>query len=108
MPWNSVIKASVMAMEFWDRELKDPALEWKVTQGRTPVHIKRQAEDRGRSESPSKRPRGNFTDKGGRGRDTASGHDAKRGDGRYYRTHDGAEICYEWSRYAQGCADVCP
>jgi hypothetical protein len=40
MPWNSVIKASAVDVEFWDRELKESALLYTVGHGRThPSHV---------------------------------------------------------------------
>ena len=41
-PWNSVLKAAASDSEFWDRELKEPAMLYMVGHGRTfPSHVER-------------------------------------------------------------------
>eukprot|EP00974_Lingulodinium_polyedra_P032010 3083071-Lingulodinium_polyedra.AAC.1 len=45
MPWNSVIRAAARAGEFWDKELKEPALEWKLSGGRQASFAKGQLEE---------------------------------------------------------------
>ena len=42
MPWNSVLKAAASDAEFWDRELREPAMLYMVGHGRAfPSHVER-------------------------------------------------------------------
>ena len=97
MPWNNVFKAAARAPEFWKDNLEEAAILVRMDAPRG---------DRGRSRSPRKGKggdRASGTDSKGKGK----GVDAQRADGRYFKTRDGKQLCYDFNRKPDGCAAVC-
>ena len=93
IPWNAVIKSSVECYDFWDEELKEPALAFENQSGRSaPPPPPAVGDDR----KPLQRKRP--------APDTQT--DYRRGDGRYTHSVDGVQICYKYNREAGGCSDA--
>ena len=95
-PWNSVIKAAANSTEFWHREFEKPALLYKMN-GPKPMRAVYEPPAPGGFGPGNKnyeKPR----------------HDPKRRDGRHFKSMGGINICYEWSRNAEGCTNEgqCP
>ena len=77
LPWNSVLKSSAMDSEFWDRELKEPAMLYMVGHGRNfPSHVERMPELRqdGRDQGAGRKRKRN----GGGGPPEAAANPARR------------------------------
>ena len=108
MPWNSVIKASAGASEFWKEELEDPAMLARVE---TPRGQERRGVHGGSASSPRRRSRSRPAAYGkGRAKPKNKGTglaDKRVADGRF-RMKDGQEICYAWNRAGDGCEAQCP
>jgi hypothetical protein len=132
MPWNSVLKAACSDSEFWDRELKEPALLYMLGHGRvSPSFVERmpeqpqEAHSKGRGRTKRKRNtggepphppapsygKGRGKDKGrggGKGRSGGS-HPTKNADGTFNTDRQGRQLCYKWNRQEGGCSTgPCP
>jgi hypothetical protein len=124
MPWNSVIKASAAAPEFWKEELEEPALIRKVAGGRggnegteaTGGYRRDRSRSPGRGTSSGPGPRAGRTGRtrggtgGGRGH-IGSTSDAKakdKGNKTHRNAPGGKQICFSWNRADGGCSDPCP
>ena len=81
-PWNSVITQSAQASDFWAREFEKPALLYKVN-GPQPMPAYTVPE-------AWKAP-------------PAAKHEARRRDGRYFKSKGGVNICYDWARHPDEC-----
>jgi len=46
--------------------------------------------------------------KGGKGKGKGKDNDAKDKEGRYFRSEEGKQICWEWNRNLRGCGAQCP
>ena len=124
MPWNSVIKASSADVEFWDRELKEPALLYTMGHGKLhPSHVIPLIEPEGGVDQPLRVPKRLRNGKGkgkqqqwqyqqpnkgakgkGKGR-----HPVRTKTGKYVTDLTGKELCFNWNRTAGGCANsACP
>jgi hypothetical protein len=118
-PWNSVIRASSVANDFWDVELKEPALLYTLGSGR-PTPVNRVVADLVDVDSllegppPGKRARlgkgrGEFAPPGGKdGGKGGKNNDDKRSDGRFYRGRTGVSFCFKWAQNVSGCQAHCP
>ena len=96
-PWNSVIKASAGAPEFWHKEFEKPALLFKVNAPKASLVVHQQEQFGG--------------DFNGRlNNDKRQVNEAKRRDGRYFKSTGGVNICYDWARTEGGCSNEggCP
>ena len=98
-PWASVIKASATDRDFWDKEFEKPALKLTCQQGGSggaagSVASGHEVSRKRLPPPPRDNPRGETG--------------ARRADGRHKISHTGAEICYAWSRNADGCRVECP
>ena len=87
-PWNSVIKASAGAQDFWHKEFEKPAMLYKVN-------------------GPKAMPAIPIPPKPGNYRsdpvDDKRQHEPRRRDGRYFKSMGGVNICYDWTRNENGC-----
>ena len=116
MPWNSVIKASSNDVEFWDRELKEPALLYTVGHGKqNPAHVhpllEPEADDE-RKPKRSRQPKGGRQPHGqgaqrksakGKGKGKGKSHPHRGKDGKYFTDRAGKEICFNYNRHPGGC-----
>ena len=124
MPWNSVLKAAAGDTEFWDRELKEPALLYAMGRGRNhPSFVHQQTEvpaqgDRGgkrkrhqqqqRQEHQEPQQKGKKGSGKGGGKDGGK-HPRKSKDGKYTTDRHGRQLCFAWCRSADGCTNgQCP
>ena len=132
MPWNSVLKAAAQNNDFWDRELKEPALLFMMGRGKShPSHVEQQpdrapTQQEGTS-NPRKRKRrggggngaqhpqqqqqqqpnngGKASGKGGKGK---KGQGQNR-NGKHVYDRNGKQICFSWARSDGGCTNgQCP
>jgi hypothetical protein len=132
MPWNSVLKAAASDSEFWDRELKEPAMLYMVGHGRAfPSHVERLPEQPATAAAQTanrkcKRPRGGGepqrqqqSSSSGKGKDHGKGRGKGRGAGgdnpkrtsagRYTTDRQGKQLCFQWCRTPGGCTTgQCP
>jgi hypothetical protein len=127
LPWNSVLKSAAGDAEFWDRELKEPAMLYMVGHGRSfPSHVERLPElPDEREKRKRKRPQGGGHQPkhpapsagkgrgkgkgGGKGGGDSGNHPRKSRSGRYFTDRQGKELCFHWGRNAGGCvAGPCP
>ena len=133
MPWNSVLKAAASNSEFWDKELKEPALLYTLGRGKTnPSYVERQTEQTSGGRGKKRKQRGcggmqqqpshqsqqqqnrhqSPGNKGG-GKSKASGKSgdqARKGfNGKYVSDRHGNQLCFGWNRKADGCTNgQCP
>lgn len=113
MPWDSVIRASAKAADFWDVELKEPALVYMLGSGRDsnvrralPNSAEEQEAAGGTQKWGGRKPRAGIDKKGG---GKGGGGGKRRADGRYLTARNGKEICFTWARNENGCAAAqCP
>jgi len=126
MPWNSVIKASSTDVEFWDRELKEPALLYTMGHGKShPTHVHPLLEPESGRDLPPRRPKrqGNGRGKGkrqeqpqgpnrntkGQGKGRGKSHPTRNREGKHNTDRTGKQLCYAWNRAAGGCTvGTCP
>ena len=135
MPWNTVIKASSNDVEFWEKELKEPALLFTFGQGKSRpsfIHAPLEGDDddgpqggnkmrgnrggRGKKrpggqdqvEQPRKQPKGGR--QGPKGSSKGGKGSAKRSaSGRHLVDRNGTQVCYNWNRALGGCSSgQCP
>jgi hypothetical protein len=122
-PWNSVIRASALASDFWDTELKEPALLYTLGTGR-PTPVNRVLSDAAGTEPPWAGPGPGKRKKLGKGRGAGPPRGGKDGgkdgggkgfqdnqqhaDGRFRKGRTGASFCYNWCHDANGCSLLCP
>ena len=131
-PWDSVIKAAATHAEFWERELKEPAIIYSLGHGKTePSFVERQPQQlqtEGTSKRALKRKRelANFAARQQqqhppekqqqphrpqqpKGKGNGKGqHPRKDKAGLYISTRDGSQICYSWTQGHDGCKAPCP
>jgi hypothetical protein len=96
-PWNSVIKASAVNTEFWHKEFDKLALNYKLSGGRALPAVPLLPEQVAAVEDkkqPKRKPTVDVS--------------AQRKDGRFFRSINGSEICFDWSRTENGCSTTCP
>lgn len=92
-PWNSVIKASANNQEFWHKEFEKQALLYQLN---GPKAMRAAPEPpRATGFTP-----GSSTDK--------RPHEPRRRDGRYFKSREGVNIHYDWSRQEDGCTNDGP
>ena len=127
MPWNSVIKAAADDTEFWDRELKEPALLYTVGRGRShPSHVEQQPEQAGSKRTRNGKRKNNgqthtppaqvqptgSKGRGGKGKGSGKDnnvHPRRVPSGKYSTDRQGKQICFAWSRDSNGCTNgACP
>ena len=105
MPWNSVLKVAAGDTEFWDLELKEPALLYSRGHGAAaPSYVHAQPEagqgsnKRGRKRNaPTEHP------------PTASGSTGRTSKGKGSKSKgSGTEVCFSWNQDPMGCQDPCP
>ena len=92
MPWTSVIRASSSHAEFWQREFEKPAMLYAL-QGQK-MSAARPAPppmNAAITEQPTKVPKKQF--------------DPQRKDGRFFKSRTGTNICFAWTRSADGCSN---
>ena len=90
-PWNSVIKASANCQEFWTREFEKPAMLFQLNGPRAP---------RVADVFPPVPPGDP---------DKKRSFDPQRRDGRFFKSTQGINICYDWTRNKDGCNNEgCP
>jgi hypothetical protein len=121
-PWNSVLKAAGTDHEFWDRELKEPALLYSLGHGRVePSHVERQPEvptgmgkkalkrkrqQEAAARAPTTRPPPPAGKGQGKGKES---HPRKTRQGTYLTSRDGSQVCFTWNRDRDGCkTGPCP
>jgi hypothetical protein len=115
MPWESTIRAAALNIAFWDRHLEKPAMraEYRQRGGGTPAFtVGGLHEDGGLDQRGVKRDR-TGKERGGKGSKDKDGKkkgdvDAQRGDGRYFQSRQGVQICFQFSRFEDGCKTTCP
>ena len=137
MPWNSIFKAAAVNTEFWDRELKEPAMLYAVGRGRTNPSFVSQQHDSSTLQPPPSGDGGSRKRKRDRGRGRGNGSQAQqqqlqqqsqrrqdggqpkgqgkaakgqgKASGRHTRDRDGKQLCFTWNRTAGGCTTgQCP
>ena len=113
VPWNSVTRASATNAEFWDRALKEPALEWTlglnaggrpvVPAFRTPpgqidpplrTKIKKKSREQRRQDQIEREKGGQATVKTPKASENRDDH--------------GTQFCFAFGRHAGGCSEPCP
>ena len=91
-PWNSVIRSSASHQEFWAKEFEKPAMLYALHSARaTPARPDRPPLDVSEAEKSTPKKK--------------STYDPQRKDGRYFKSKAGINICYAWTRSADGCND---
>jgi len=119
-----VLKVAGTDPEFWDRELKEPALLYSLGHGRVePSHVERQPEvaaglgkkalkrkrqQEAAARTPPLRPPLHAGLRGGKGKGK-EGHPRKTRGGSYLTSRDGTHVCFAWNRERGGCkTGACP
>ena len=112
MPWNSVLKSAASDTEFWDRELKEPALLYtrgprpntgsggSGLAGLPPAPPPPAAGDQG----PGRRVKKKAKPQRGQANPST---EARRADGRFFRDRHGTDLCFTWNRAEGACGKVC-
>jgi hypothetical protein len=97
-PWNSIIKASSTNTEFWHKEFDKLALNYKLSGGRALPAVPLLPEQVMIADGSPKKEK----------RKATMENNAQRKDGRYFKSLNGTEICFDWSRTENGCSASCP
>jgi hypothetical protein len=106
-PWNSVIRASSSAAEYWSRELEKPALRYSLHGPKAMMSRPKVIEEAKGFDVSGRSHQASGVKRDGRG---AAKDEPRRRDGRYLKSRAGIEICYEWGRSREGCSNdgQCP
>ena len=127
MPWNSVMKAAAKATEFWDLELKEPALLYALGHGRShPTFVSQQPaamtqpggggggggrgnkRKRDKHKAPVVQAPPPAAPPGG-GKALGKGKGGKGRNGKHNKDRNGKELCFAWNRSPGGCTTgQCP
>ena len=120
MPWESVIRSAAELEVFWVKQFEKPAARAEVNKElQAPAFRNREGEGNYEAMNEKNKNRGNPYEGGkkggkdrGKGKEKEKGNarktEGRRGDGRYFNSVNGKEICFQWTRNADGCKAVCP
>ena len=132
MPWDSVIRHAADWDKFWEKHYEKHAHRAE-TRGEPATnafkHDSLYSSVNSPWEPPLKGTKRPYEDAGGDAQDwrpakkgkgkgdgkkqeknkaAADNNDQQRGDGRYYKSVEGCQICFDWTRVGGGCQQVCP